>query len=164
MRFPIRFPVRLLGIALLVFVLVLAAMPGFAQDREVPYWASLRASEINMRVGPSEEYRIEWVYRRPQLPVKVLRIKEGWRLIRDPDGAQGWVAARLLSPERTALVVGEGVAAMRDAGEDGAKLLWKVEPGVVGKLGNCDDGWCAIDIDGRKGFISQERLWGPGEP
>lgn len=159
-----RFPSSALAVVLPLMVLLLASMPGRAQDREVPYWASLRASEINMRVGPSEEYRIEWVYRRPQLPVKVVRIKEGWRLVRDPDGAQGWIAARLLSPERTALVVGDGLAAMRDAAAADAKLLWKVEPGVVGKLGNCEEGWCAVDIDGRKGFIAQDRLWGPGEP
>jgi SH3-like domain-containing protein len=37
----------------------------------VPYWAALRAGEVNMRVGPSEDFPIEWVYRRQGLPVKV---------------------------------------------------------------------------------------------
>ncbi len=46
------------------------ATPAFAQDREVPYWATLRAEVVNMRVGPSEAYPIEWVYRRQGLPVK----------------------------------------------------------------------------------------------
>ena len=73
-----------------------------AQDREVPYWASLRADEINMRVGPSADYKIDWVYRRRGLPVKVVRVMEGWRLIEDPDGARGWVASRLLDPDRGA--------------------------------------------------------------
>lgn len=117
-----------------------------------------------MRVGPSEEYRIEWVYRRPELPVKVMRIKEGWRLIRDPDGAQGWVVARLLSPARTALIVGEGLAAIRESAAESGRLLWNAEPGVVGKLGNCSDGWCQIDVEGRKGWVRQTRLWGAGEP
>jgi len=46
-----------------------------------------------MRVGPGEDYRINWVYHRAHLPVKVLRVMEGWRLIEDPDGARGWVLA-----------------------------------------------------------------------
>lgn len=155
-----RFLARLVPIA----VFAALAVPAVAQDREVPYWASMRSKEVNMRVGPSEEYRIDWVYRRPQLPVKVIRVKEGWRLIRDPDGAQGWVVARLLSPERTALVVGKNVAPMRDGPSDSGLLLWNAEPGVVGKLGDCDSGWCEFDVDGRKGWVRQQRLWGAGEP
>ena len=155
-----RFLASLVSLTFLIVPLV----PATAQDRETPYWASLRADEVNMRVGPSEEYRIDWVYHRAQLPVKVVRIKEGWRLVRDPDGAQGWIVARLLNPERTALVAGERLAAMREAPADNGKLLWNAEPGVVGKLGECEAGWCEFDVDGRKGWVRQTRLWGAGEP
>src|SRR3546814_11623503 len=91
--------------SILVFFAALLALgligPANAQAREVPYWASLRAEPVNMRVGPSQDYPIEWVYRRKGLPVKVVRVVEGWRLVRDPDGAQGWVVARLLDPQRS---------------------------------------------------------------
>ena len=156
MRFPLR--------TAALFLLIALSVPAGAQDRETPYWASLRSDEVNMRVGPSEDYQISWVYRRAGLPVKVERIKEGWRLVRDPDGAEGWVVARLLSPERAALVVGEGAAAMREDTSDDSALRWKVEPGVVGKLGDCADGWCLFDVHGRKGYVRQNRLWGTGEP
>mgnify|MGYP001551092043 CR=1 FL=1 len=45
-----------------------------AQDREAPYGASLRFDRVNMRVGPSESYPIDWVYHRSGLPVKVVRL------------------------------------------------------------------------------------------
>lgn len=147
------------------FVLLsLLAAPVAAQNREVPYWASMRSEEVNMRVGPSEEYRIDWVYRRAQLPVKVIRVMEGWRLIRDADGAQGWVVARLLSPERTVMVVGKGLASMRDGPGESSALRWNVEPGVVGKLGKCEADWCELAVGKRKGWVRQQRLWGAGEP
>ena len=155
---------RFLARLALTVVLAALAVPTAAQDRDVPYWASLRSDEVNMRVGPSEDYQISWVYRRQGLPVKVVRLKEGWRLVRDPDGAQGWVVARLLSPERSALVVGQGLAAMRDDPSDDGELRWKLEPGVVGKLGKCEDDWCELDVQGRKGWVKAGRLWGPGEP
>lgn len=155
---------RFLTRAVALSLLVASAIPAAAQDRETPYWASLRSDEVNMRVGPSEDYQISWVYRRPGLPVKVVRIKEGWRLVRDPDGAEGWVVARLLSPERAALVVGQGATAMREDTSDESELRWKVEPGVVGKLGDCADGWCEFDVHGRKGYVRQNRLWGAGAP
>jgi SH3-like domain-containing protein len=140
------------------------ASPAAAQDVQVPYWASIRASEVNMRVGPGEDYRINWVYRRPHLPVKVLRVMEGWRLVQDPDGARGWMLARFLTRERGAIVKGRGLAEMREAGNDGARLLWKVQPGVVGKLGDCTAGWCRFEVEGHLGFVRSEHIWGAGEP
>ncbi len=143
---------------------LLLASPATAQTREVPYWASIRAPEVNMRVGPSQDYPIEWVYKRQGLPLKVIRVQEGWRLVSDPDGAQGWIVARLLSPERTAMVVGEGLAAIRAEPFENATLKWNAEPGVVGVLGSCDAGWCEFNTGGREGWIREDRLWGVGEP
>jgi SH3-like domain-containing protein len=150
--------------------LLLVLFPAFwaphaaAQDREVPYWATLRVDEVNMRVGPSAAYPIAWVYRREGLPVKVVRVRQGWRLVQDPDGERGWIVARLLNPKRGAIVIGDGLADMREEPESGARLLWRVEPGVVGALGDCEEGWCRFDVGGRKGWVRAARLWGAGEP
>lgn len=135
-----------------------------AAEEGVPYWASIRASEVNMRVGPGEDYRINWVYRRPHLPMKVLRTMEGWRLVQDPDGAKGWMLARFLSRDRGGIVKGDGLAEMREKGEEGAKVLWRLQPGVVGKLGGCKDAWCKVEVEGHAGFVRQDRIWGAGEP
>lgn len=143
---------------------VLAASPAMGDGREVPYWASLRAGEVNMRVGPSEAYPISWVYRRAALPVKVVRINQGWRLIQDPDGTRGWVVARLLKLQQTAIVVGKGAAEIRADADLNAKVLWQARPGVVGIAGKCSAGWCKLAIGGRQGWISQDRVWGAGEP
>lgn len=140
------------------------ASPLAAQTRETPYWATLRSEEVNMRVGPSEEFPIEWVYRRPGLPMKVVRLREGWRLVEDPDGERGWIIARLLDPDRGAIVIGEGLAEMREEPRSGARTLWRAEPGVVGALGDCEGGWCRLDVGGRRGWVRANRLWGAGEP
>ena len=149
---------------LLPILALLVAAPAAAQDRETPYWASIRAEVLNMRVGPSENYPIDWVYKRKGLPLKVVRIMQGWRLVRDPEGTQGWVFAALLSPERTALVIGEGLAAMRAEPSAASQLRWNAEPGVVGKLGDCEGGWCEFDVEGRTGWVEAARLWGDGDP
>jgi SH3-like domain-containing protein len=149
---------------LTLLALLLCSIPAAAQDRAVPYWAALRAGEVNMRVGPSEDFPIEWVYRRQGLPVKVLRVMQGWRLVEDPEGARGWIIARLLTPDRGAMVVGDGLAEMRETRDSGARVLWRAEPGVVGALGDCDDGWCELTVGARKGWVRASRLWGAGEP
>jgi SH3-like domain-containing protein len=153
--------IRRLVLALLALSL---AVPAAAQDREVPYWATLRADEVNMRVGPGSDYKIDWVYRRAGLPVKVVRLVEGWRLVEDPDGTRGWVAARLLSPDRGAIVVGDGLAPLHEGAADATPVLWKAQPGVVGKLGECADGWCMFEAGPRGGWIRADRLWGAAKP
>lgn len=138
--------------------------PAFAADDEVPYWASIDATIANMRVGPADSYKIDWVYKREHLPVKVIRREGPWRLIVDPDGAQGWMRDLLLSRERTALVTGTAEADIRSERSASSRLLWKVEPGVVGSLKACEAGWCEFDAAGHHGYISEDRIWGDGAP
>lgn len=117
-----------------------------------------------MRVGPSAEFRIAWVYRRPGLPLKVLRLREGWRLVEDPDGERGWVVARLLQEDRWVMVTGEGYAAMRADPDAASQLKWRLEPGVVGALEECGGGWCRIAIGEYRGWVEADRLWGDEAP
>lgn len=148
-------------------LLVAAMVPAHAADDGVPYWASLRGRDVNMRVGPGEDYRINFRYHREDLPMKVLRVMEGWRLVQDPDGSRGWMLARFLKRDRGAIVrTGKDapLAAMHDKADAGSKLLWRLENGVTGKLGDCAEGWCRFDVAGHKGYVRQESLWGAGEP
>ena len=169
-----RFSLRVLRPALVLLAAWAACAPALAGDNDaVPYWASLRGRQVNAHVGPGEDYRITWQYHREDLPMKVLRKLEGWRLVQDPDGARGWMLARFLKPERGAIVIapkGEGAQAspalvdMRDSGGASGRLLWRLEPGVTGKLGDCAEGWCRFEVAGRTGFVRQDSLWGTGNP
>lgn len=149
---------------LLIVVPLIFATPVGAAEEGVPYWASIDAAEANMRVGPGDSYRVSWVYRRPHLPVKVLRREGPWRLIEDPAGDRGWMRDLLLSRQRAAIVKGKEPAEMRAEPNLGSHLQWRVEPGVVGLLGECEAGWCQFDADGHKAFAPADKLWGTGEP
>ncbi len=160
---------RLVRLSLLVMrfiilaALVLIAAPVVGQEREVPYWASVKAETLNLRAGPGRDYPVRWIYHRVGLPLKVIRVHEGWRLVQDPAGDEGWVTANLLSKERGGIVIGKGLAAIRAKPSDGAQTRWNAEPGVVGEIEDCEAGWCEIDIGGRRGFIRADRLWGSAE-
>ena len=149
---------------ILVALFVLLTAAPAAADDDVPYWASLRGKGVNMRVGPGEGYRINWLYHREDLPMKVLRTMEGWRLVQDPDGARGWMLARFLKRERGAIVTAKNPAEMRDRPDPAARLLWRLETGVTGRLGDCSAGWCRFDVAGRTGYVPAAALWGAGEP
>jgi SH3-like domain-containing protein len=132
--------------------------------KKTPYWASLDEAEARMRTGPSTEFPVKWVYKRQSLPVKVVAVHEVWRKIEDPDGDQGWVHVRLLSPNRTALVIGNSNGTLRETPDATARIAWRVEPGVVGRIEECAKGWCRFDNAGRTGYIETDRIWGDEAP
>jgi len=136
---------------------------GQAQQKP-PYWASVEEQEARMRTGPSTEFPVKWVYKRQNLPVKVVAVHSVWRKIEDPDGDQGWVHVRLLSPKRTAIVIGTDIGALRDSPEATAHISWRVEPGVVGRIEECAKGWCRFENAGRYGYIETARIWGDEAP
>ena len=146
----------------LVFAVAVASPAQAAGDDDLPYWASLTADIVNMRVGPARDYKIAWVYKRKLLPLRVIRRHEGWRLVEDPDGARGWVLARFLSRKQTGIVRG-APAEMRERPGSG-RTMWRAQPGVVGRVGNCESGWCKFDVAGRSAWIDAAAIWGEGKP
>lgn len=135
--------------------------PASAQSDPVqlPYWASISVDEARMRKGPSPDVPVIWEYRRKDLPVKVVARFETWRKIEDPDGTQGWMAARLLSRTRTAIVTGD-IRPLREDASISAAVAYRAEAGVVGRITDCKDGWCLFDVTGRKGWIQTDHIWG----
>lgn len=159
-------PLRSIVSLSVLLALAPLATPAVAAGDEdkVPYWASIDAEIANSRVGPGESYRIDWVYRRMHLPVKVIRREGPWRQIEDPDGNRGWMRDLLLSRQRAGIVKAEGLVAMQAEPSDSSRTLWRLEPGVVGLLGECKTGWCPLDVAGHKGFVRADELWGAGTP
>lgn len=148
--------------ARLIFALTLVplvAAPVLAQ-RAYPYYGSIAAGKARMRVGPGREYPATWLYQRPDLPVKVLAMHKGWKKVEDPDGAQGWIQANLMSDSRTAIVTSGPPAVLHDIPVSSSNVTWRAAPGVVGRISKCTPGWCWIDVHGRGGFIERSRLWG----
>ncbi|VXC99755.1 SH3 domain-containing protein [Sphingomonas sp. AX6] len=149
------------GVACLSLVAIDAAD---AQRRKPPYYASVSASEARMRTGPGKNYPVSWEYRRADLPIKVVDIYKDWRKVEDPGGTQGWMQVGLLADRRTAIVVGQAIE-MRASASPGARINWRAAPGVVGRISDCDRGWCRYEVGRRSGYVQQARLWGvdPGE-
>lgn len=150
-------------IAALVALLagLLSLVPAAAQPpRATPYWASIASGRAMMRTGPGQNYPGTWEYRRADLPIRVIEIYHDWRKIQDPDGATGWMLVRLLADQRTAIVRGTEPRAMHEAPDDATPIRYRAQPGVVGRVSRCADGWCRFDVHGRDGYIRIDQIWG----
>ncbi|HEY7669926.1 MAG TPA: SH3 domain-containing protein [Hyphomicrobium sp.] len=134
----------------------------------VPRFVSLKSDRVNMRNGPGTEYPTAWVYRRAGLPLEIIKEFEGWRQVRDADGAAGWVLQSFLSGRRTALVlpwdVKPGAAPpkveLRSDDSERARAVAMVEAGVIANITSCDGSWCRVSVDRFHGYIEQKKLWG----
>ena len=145
---------RLLAIGLLC-----AAASASAQDKTPPYWASIASGEAMMRTGPGRNYPGVWLYKRRDLPVRVLQRHENWRKIEDPDGETGWMLVTLLSDRRTAMIKPGAPREVRSKAGGGA-VRYRVEAGVVGRIDHCDGRTCHISFGPREGWIAQADLHG----
>ncbi len=52
----------------LAAALAATAAPLLAQDRPLPYWASIAAGQALMRTGPDRTYPALWLYKRKIYP------------------------------------------------------------------------------------------------
>lgn len=128
-------------------------------QRKPPYWASIAAGEAMMRTGPGRHFPATWLYRRADLPIRVIKIYPNWRLVEDPGGTRGWMLVNLLSDTRTAIVTA-GQAAIHASASDGAAVRYRASKGVVGRIRECASNWCRIKIGKREGFIRTTDVWG----
>lgn len=125
----------------------------------MPRYVSLRASEVNARRGPGLDYRIDWVFQRAGLPVRVIDEYENWRRIADSDDARGWVYHSLLTAHRSALVMDPEVALRADPSDD-APVKARAEQGVVASLRQCQPDWCELEVTRYRGWVRKTALWG----
>jgi SH3-like domain-containing protein len=134
----------------------------------LPRFVSLKADEVNARVGPGSDYAIAWVFRRAGLPVEILAEFENWRQVRDSEGQTGWVASTLVSGRRSAVVapwVKERRLIQLSSSRSGSSMVAQMEPGAIVDIVECDGESCEVYAGKEKGWVPQKTLWGvyPGE-
>ncbi len=127
----------------------------------LPRFVALRTDDVNLRAGPGTRYPIEWVYKRRELPVEILREFEVWRLVQDADGIKGWVHQATITGRRSFIITG-GDATLRHEAQDSAAPVAILKVGVVGHLRSCqaNSDWCQVQVDDYRGFLKRSQFWG----
>lgn len=125
----------------------------------LPRFVSLKANEGNARRGPDQSHRIDWVYTRRDIPLRVTAEFENWRRVEDSDGQGGWMHHALLSGARTALVQSDMVQ-LRQRADAQSGVTALLERGVIARLRQCQTDWCRIEVDGARGWVEKRHLWG----
>lgn len=126
--------------------------------KTLPRFESLRYSAVHGRQGPHLDHEILWRYERAGLPMLIVRETHGWRRVRDPDGDEVWVQARMLSDDRTVVTTKD--VELRRKPEADARAKAKLKVNVIAELQTCENGWCKVEVDRKTGWVPQAALWG----
>lgn len=132
---------------------------GAVTNLPIPRYVSLKGNEGNARRGPGLTHRIDWVFTKSGMPLRITAEHEHWRRVEDNEGMGGWVHYALLSGVRTVLVTTD-MAEFRSAPDPATAVVFQAEFGVVGRLLECTTAWCRVSVEGEKGWVEKDRLWG----
>ena len=125
----------------------------------LPRFVSLRANEANVRRGPSLSHRIDWVFKRRNMPLKVIDEYGHWRRVTDRDDEGGWVHHSLLSGTRT-VIIQDDLMPIYARADPSTLVNAHLQAGVVARLRKCTRDWCQISVDGYRGWAIKTGLWG----
>lgn len=152
-----------LQLLLVVALTFLFSSPSFAakQIQEVNYFASLRAAETNVRSGPGQNYPIKFIYKLRGIPVRVISEYDNWNEIQDYEGQSGWVTQSLLTKKRTLLVrTTKAFINMHSKPNEKSRIIYRLENNVIGDYIKCEDDWCAIKVESKKGWVQRAEVFG----
>ena len=132
---------------------------GKVTNRPIPRYVSMKAATGNVRRGPSLSHRIDWVFQRRDMPLRITAEHGHWRRVEDRDGMGGWVHYSLLSGTRTVLVE-KDMLTLHARPDPAAPAMAALELGVVARVSECHDEWCMLRSGGHKGWAPKAQLWG----
>ncbi len=135
---------------------------GTVTGLHIPRYASLKTDDVNMRTGPGSRYPVAWTYKRRELPVRIEREFDVWRMVEDMDGIKGWVHQATLTGRRTFVITGSDPRTLRAEASDSAAAIAVLKPGVVGRVKSCDANaaWCQVQVGDYRGWLARADFWG----
>ena len=130
-----------------VFLLAEEIKRGQVTNLPIPRYVSLKVKEANARRGPSLSHKIDWIYKRKNMPLEVYGEYENWRRVRDFEGLGGWVHYTLLSGIRFVLVKNE-LLEMRLLPSIDAQVIAKIPQHNIATIKGKD--WCLLPMMGTR--------------
>ena len=118
----------------------------------------LKNDKVNVRYGPSFDYPIKYIYKKINLPVKVIDKKENFRRIIDNKKNSGWIHISQLKQSKSFITASNKILFKKPT--KFSKPLAKIETGRLLIVKKCERNWCLVETKSFKGWVDEENLWG----
>ena len=147
---PVR---KLLILFLLTFIFSIDA---FAKENS--YYLILKNNEVNVRYGPGFDYPIKYIYKKKNLPIKVIDKKENFRRIIDFKKNSGWIHVSQLKKGKSLILLKDQILFSKPTRY--SKPILKILKGRLLLVKKCKKKWCKVKTEDYLGWIVINNIWG----
>ena len=137
-----------------LFLLVLFTQFSVANEK----FLSLKKNKVNVRYGPSLESKIKYIYKKINLPIKQIDIKENFRRIVDLENNSGWIHTSQLKKSNSIIILENKILFKKPSNL--SKPVAKLEKGRLLVIKKCEGEWCSVNTGDYFGWIKAKNIWG----
>ena len=130
----------------------------FAFAQENAYFLTLKYDKVNVRYGPNFNSPIKYIYKKKNLPVKIIDKKENFRRIVDLKKNSGWIHRSQLKKNNSFITL-DPIILFSDSTKFSRPIV-KIETGRLLSKKKCNLNWCKVETGKYKGWVLKENLWG----
>ena len=143
---------------LLILLLLTFIFPINIFAKENSYYLILKNNKVNVRYGPGFDYPIKYVYKKKNLPIKVIDKKENFRRIIDFKKNSGWIHVSQLKKGKSLILLKDQILFSKPTRY--SKPTIKIEKGRLLLVKKCKKKWCKVKTEDYLGWIITNNIWG----
>ena len=138
----------------IIFLMLLFSSTVYASD----IFLSLKKNKVNVRYGPSFNSPVKFIYKKINLPIKLIDKKENWRRIIDLKNNSGWIHQSQLKKVNSMIPLEDKVLFKKAS--NFSKPIALIKKGRVLIIQKCEINWCKIKSEKFKGWVKTDNVWG----
>jgi len=119
---------------------------------------SLKNNKVNVRYQPTLNSPIKYIYKKINLPVKLIDKKENFRRIIDLKNNSGWIHRSQLKESNSIINLKNKILFKKPS--NFSKPILKLERGRLLIIKKCQNDWCYINTGDYSGWIETDNIWG----
>ena len=125
---------------------------------ENDYYLILKNDKVNVRYGHGFNYQIKYIYKKKNLPIKVIDKKENFRRIIDFKKNSGWIHISQLKNGKSLILLKDQILFSKPTRY--SKPIIKISKGRLLLVKKCKKKWCKVKTEDYLGWIITNNIWG----
>ena len=122
------------------------------------YFLMLKNNKVNVRYGPDLNSPIKYIYKKKNLPIKVIDKKENFRRIIDFKNNSGWIHSSQLSKIKSFILLEDKTLFSKPTKY--SKPILIISKGRLLLVKKCKAKWCKVKTKKYIGWLEVNNVWG----
>jgi len=139
-------------------ILITFSFMNILSAEENNYYLILKNNKVNVRYGPGFDYPIKFIYKKKNLPIRVIDKKENFRRIIDFKNNSGWIHTSQLKKGKAFILLEDQILFTKPTKY--SKPILKIAKGRLLVVKKCKEIWCRVKTENYTGWIKSEKVWG----